>query len=320
MSAATLDVERRAVNHLLPYLKNKLLIDITMADIRQFIDAKLAAGITPRGVNMKLGTLRAILRRNHLWEPLRPDFTLLKEPKNQGKALTPSEDTALLAACRNSISRVLYPAAALARYAAMRHDEIRLLQWSQIDLDKAYLIVGASKTIHGEGRVVPLIGPAHEALIDWAAAFPNRQPSHYVFPRERYAFNPENGFTTVYRHDPTKAMGAWKKAWEAARRLAGVNVRFHDLRHTCITRWLERGMTIQMIAAIVGWSSSTMNLMSLRYGHFSVEALRAAMIGPGSKQMKNSSTKPASRRRRSRLHRPRSAIRGTVPEVNRKTK
>jgi integrase len=144
---------------------------------------------------------------------------MLKEPKSQGRALTPSEETDLLAACRESISRVLYPAVALALYAAMRRDEIRLLKWSQIvkwsqiDLDKAYLVVGASKTTHGEGRVIPLIGLAHEALIDWAAAFPNRQPSHYVFPLERYAFNSENGLTTVHRHDPTKPIGSWTKAW-----------------------------------------------------------------------------------------------------------
>jgi integrase len=280
VAPTTLGITARAIKHLSPFFRNKYLIDITMDDIDRFIEAMQKKGVTPRGINMKLATLRAILRRNHCWEALRPDFSMLDQPQNQGKALAASEDARVKTACRNSISRVLYPAWALARHAAMRRDEIRLLKWGQIDLNNAVLTVGASKTVHGEGRVIPLVGPALEALRDWASKFPNRLPDHCVFPRERYAFNTKKG-AVIYKQDPTKPIKSWRSAWVAARKRAQVRVRFHDLRHTCITRWLESGMTIQMIARIVGWSSSTMNEMSKRYGHFSVEALRAAMTrGP----------------------------------------
>ena len=61
-SASTMEVERRAVGHLLPFFKKKFIGDISVSDIKTFIDSKLASGISPRGVNMKLGTLRAVLR------------------------------------------------------------------------------------------------------------------------------------------------------------------------------------------------------------------------------------------------------------------
>jgi hypothetical protein len=47
--------------------------------------------------------------------------------------------------------------------------------------------VGERKTPNGKGRLVPLIGPALDAMKEWAAQFPNRQPERFVFPEEKYA-------------------------------------------------------------------------------------------------------------------------------------
>ncbi|MGH9353456.1 MAG: site-specific integrase, partial [Terriglobia bacterium] len=46
----------------------------------------------------------------------------------------------------------------------------------------------------------------------------------------------------VHSTDPTKAIGDWKEAWEAARKRARVSCRWHDLRHTACTRMLEAGV------------------------------------------------------------------------------
>lgn len=93
--------------------------------------------------------------------------------------------------------------------------------------------------------------------------------------------------------DPTKPIGSIKEAWEAARLraakiLAGLDhedeeiekagdkaeevkpfsCRFHDLRHTAVSRMLNAGVPITKVAKIVGWSGSTMVLMAKRYGAF----------------------------------------------------
>jgi integrase len=56
-----------------------------------------------------------------------------------------------------------------------------------------------------------------------------------------------------------------------------VAVRFHDLRHTAVTRMIAAGIPLPMIAKIVGWSAGTMAKMAARYGHFGMEELRGAM-------------------------------------------
>jgi integrase len=86
------------------------------------------------------------------------------------------------------------------------------------------------------------------------------------------------------------ACGACK--WETATLPVGLtSVRFHDLRHTAVSRMIAAGIPLPMIAKIVGWSAGTMAKMAARYGHFGIEELRGAVeaistpkIGAGSPQ------------------------------------
>ena len=175
------------IRHLEPFIGKKLLPQIDINDIEALRDHRRVHKASNRSINMTIETLRLILRRYGSWEKLRKDYKKLKEPDSVGKALSLEEEARLLDACRGSISRQLYPAATLGIYGGLRHDEIRLLRWEQIDLEKECLTVGDSKTVNGQGRLVPLIGPALEAMKEWAALFPNRKPKHFVFAKERYA-------------------------------------------------------------------------------------------------------------------------------------
>ncbi len=77
--------------------------------------------------------------------------------------------------------------------------------------------------------------------------------------------------------DPTRPIGEIKTGWGAAKKRAGVDARFHDLRHTTCTRLLERGASLAVVASIMGWSASTTAKMAKRYGHIGNEAQRAAL-------------------------------------------
>ena len=72
-------------------------------------------------------------------------------------------------------------------------------------------------------------------------------------------------------------IGRWKEAWEAAKIRAGVQCRFHDLRHTGCTRMLEAGVPFSVVATIMGWSASTTVRMAKRYGHIGHNAQRLAV-------------------------------------------
>jgi integrase len=188
-TGSTMEMQQRSVGHLLPYFRKLLLVDITIVHVKKFIDAKLAEAITPRGVNMKLETLRAILRRNNSWERIRPDFKMLRVKDDKGRDLTVAEEERLLAECRASISRVLFPAVVLARCTGMRRDETRLLQWRQVDLETGLLTLEMSKTEAGENRPVRLNVSALGVMKDWASKFPHRTPEHYIFAAEKYTIS-----------------------------------------------------------------------------------------------------------------------------------
>src|SRR5262249_7153795 len=55
------------------------------------------------------------------------------------------------------------------------------------------------------------------------------------------------------------------------------SVRFHDLRHSAVSRMITARVPLPIIAKIVGWSSGTMAKMAERYGHFGIEDLRSAV-------------------------------------------
>jgi integrase len=81
----------------------------------------------------------------------------------------------------------------------------------------------------------------------------------------------------VFYSDPRTAITSWKVAWTSARTSAGVSCRFHDLRHTTVTRLLERGVSFAVVATIMGWSPGTAVRMAKRYSHIGQSAQREAL-------------------------------------------
>ena len=57
---------------------------------------------------------------------------------------------------------------------------------------------------------------------------------------------------------------------------ASLECRFHDLRHTAVTRLLEGGIPYPVVASMMGWSAATAIRMAKRYGHIGSQALRDA--------------------------------------------
>ncbi len=103
-------------------------------------------------------------------------------------------------------------------------------------------------------------------------------PGHYVFPWARSK-----------KYDPTRPMVTFKTAWTNVRRMAKVNVRFHDLRHTLITKLAESGAGDETIMAIAGHVSRR---MLSRYAHIRTEAKRRALEATATKPIPPSTEQP----------------------------
>ena len=100
----------------------------------------------------------------------------------------------------------------------------------------------------------------------------------------------DNFDANITGSEPSKAVGTLKTAWHTAKKLAGIKARWHDLRHTAVTRLLESGQTLPMVASIMGWSPSTTVRTAQRYGHISTEARRAAMEAMNTARIRTTNT------------------------------
>jgi integrase len=270
-------IEKTNLSHLSAEFGRFLLPDIAARHIARYQQKRLAEGPSPKTVNLEIGTLRAIMRHHGLWAGIQQAVKMLPVDDDIGKALPHEEERALLDACAKSRSRSLSPFVILAIETGARYGVVRTLQWKRVDFSNQCLQFGKDKTVSGTGRFVPLSPRAMASLQFWAQQFPNRQPDHYVFPSERYGASGDDFRTCVYSSDPEKPMARFKASWEKAKKDAKVKCRFHDLRHTAISRMIDAGVPLPKIAKIVGWAPATMVRMAARYGHFTLESLREAV-------------------------------------------
>ena len=155
----------------------------------------------------------------------------------------------LLTACGSN--PLLNAVVTLALNTALRKNEIRTLRWSQIDFEKRTVTVGRAKTQAGSGRVIPLNQLAFGALAKWAGRLVESKAEDYVFPACQAA-GIERKNPDMERIDPSRPIKSWRSTWRAALRRAGLQIRFHDLRHICITKLAESQASEHTLMAIAG--------------------------------------------------------------------
>ena len=304
IAASTAGIYECALGHLLPVLGGRLLQDLDGQDVARYQQQRQAAGASGRTVNMEVGALRQIMRRYRLWGNVQPDVKMLPESASPGVAITREQETRLLEECAASRARALYTFVVLAIETGARYNVIRTLQWKRVDFAGRCLQWGKDKTPTGTGRMVPLSQRAAMVLEQWAAGFHERKPEHFVFPSERYGGAGREGQqgsrkdaafagAKVYGTDPTRPLGDFKEAWEAARKRAGLSLRMHDCRHLAASRMLDAGVALPKVAKILGWAPSTMAHMAARYGHFRLEELRDAVETISAPESKTGAGSPA---------------------------
>jgi integrase len=133
-----------------------------------------------------------------------------------------------------------------------RKGEIEGLRWSEVDFERTCLRLADSKT---GARYVPL-GAA--ALLCLKSVRP-QAGSIFVFPGAG---------------DPEKHYVGTPKVWEAVRAAAGLpNVRLHDLRHTFASFGAAGGLSLPLIAALLGHKDVK---TTQQYAHLADSPVKAA--------------------------------------------
>jgi integrase len=275
---SNISIQEFNLKHLSAYFGSILLADITPQDIGKYQGLRQNEGASNRTINMEISTLRMMMKSARLWGPISEDVRMLPERHDVGRALTPDEERRLLAACRKSPQRALHTAVVVFCNTGLRNAELRRARWHQVDFLRAEFRVGNAKTEGSEGRIIPLNQAAMGALKEWKSRWPNARPADFIFPTEKLVFKgegtAEQGVMTAYDVDPSKPLGAWKRAWTTAKKEAGVECRIHDLRHHFISALAQTQTPDATIQAISGHLSRK---MLEHYSHVRLETKRRAV-------------------------------------------
>lgn len=277
-SKSNVSIQEFNLKHLSASFGSMLLADITPQHIGKYQGIRQKEGASNRTINIEVSTLRMMMKAARLWAAISEDVRMLPERHKIGKALSRAEESRLLAACRKSPSRSLYPAVIIYANTGLRSAELRGARWSQMDFLKSEFQVGKAKTAGSEGRIVPLNHAALTAFKEWRSRWPDARPNDYIFPSEKLVFkgegSPERGEMTPYAIDVAKPLGSWRRAWNTAKKEANVECRLHDLRHSFVSKLAETQTSDSTIQAISGHLSRK---MLEHYSHIRAEAKRAAV-------------------------------------------
>ncbi len=272
------------VSRLIEEFGPRLICDIGEQEIGDLQRKRLAAGKSARTVNFEVSMLRQVLKKHRLWSSIADNVTHLRERKDVGRAITPNDERKLLEAIMRSRSPALLPLFILSVDSGLRASEVRALRrtdfalrWKDDVIESGLLTVPTSKTEAGTGRAVPLTRRTCAALTLWLARFRDVPPNSYVFPRHSIGLAGNERLAHFHEVDFDRSIGQWKKAWKIACRVAKVSYRWHDCRHTFITRLAENPkVSEETIRALAGHVSKK---MLERYSHIRISAKKVAIAG-----------------------------------------
>ncbi len=255
-------------NHAKPALGRLRLQTLTPAHVRGLYREKLDSGLSPSTVQYIHVTLNKALKQavadglipRNVCEAVKPP----RPQKREIAPLSPDQARRFLEACQGEQLEALF---VLAVHTGMRQGELLGLHWEDVDLEAGALRVRRALAQTNDGPVltapkgaksrrrIKLTGAAVEALKRHKAA-QNAERLRFgglwedrglVFPNRTGRFLSPSLLTD----------GPLKRPLERA----GLSpIRFHDLRHTCATILLSRGVHAKLVQELLGHATISITL------------------------------------------------------------
>lgn len=252
--------------HILPALGSVPAQKLTADQVQTFYSRKLAAGCSPRTVQLCHLRLSQALKQAVRWNILTRNVCDLVQPPRvtykRGDVWNVTEGRHFLDA---AASDSLHPFWLLALKTGMRRGELLGLRWRDLDLDRGMAHVRQSVIVYAGApciqtpktataqRAVKLSADVVAALREHRKAWLERrlataewQDTDLIFcTRTGGPINPNNV----------------ARAYEAIIRRAGVRrIRFHDLRHTHATWLLQSGQPVKVVSERLGHAKVSITL------------------------------------------------------------
>jgi integrase len=214
-------------------------LDITADRINAYKEQRLADNLEPGSVNRELAALRRMfslaVRAGKL--PNRPHIALLNESGNVREGFLEPAD--FEAVCGH-LPSYLQDAARFAYLTAWRVGAVRALEWRDVDFRARTLQLRASSAKNKRAKVIPLVGDLLVLL-------------------ERRAAERDPACSFVFAGRDGGQLGDFRKAWDRARKAAGVRgLLFHDLRRSAARNAIRSGVPEQVVMELGGWRTRSM--------------------------------------------------------------
>lgn len=247
----------------------RTLDQLTPADVERY-KADRVKTVEPGTVNRDLMVLKRLynlilkgrlLPDTKIVESLPTRIALMRENNKRLRYLSGKEYAEILMACerlkqkrRTCLrTRVLDMKSIIvtAVHTGMRRNEVLGLKWSDVDLGGRVITIHEGKW--GSSRHVPI----NSVLAKTLEGVPRHIESPFVF------YHREQGDSAGHRFMELK------RAWRRVLKEASIdNLRFHDLRHTCASWLVMKGVPLQTVQQILGHKSF---VTTLRYAHMAPE-------------------------------------------------
>lgn len=248
--------------HIKPTLGKVKLEKLNALQLEKLYRDKLNAGLSPRRVQYIHVTIKKALKDAARLQLIKTNVAeAVKAPKLVRSEITPltrDQSKALLDAAKDDKLYALY---ALAVTTGMRQGELIGLQWKDIDPTAGTLRVNRSvyngvisppKTIAGH-RSIRLSKLALNALKTHRTRQAQQRISEWVF--------------STSKGTPISCHNLHNRSWKPLLKKAGLphTTRFHDLRHSCISLLLARGVPAKVVSEMAGHADVSITLST--YGH-----------------------------------------------------
>jgi integrase len=261
--------------HIAPALGRVKLKALTPAHLQSFYQAKLNAGMASSSVRFMHAVAHRALKQAHRWRLVHENVAAATDsPKPRPNEIRPldAEQTKRLLDSASEAGDDLEALYVVAVTAGLRIGELLGLRWEDVDLERGTMhvrrILSRAKSgprfttpKNGKGRSITLTRRAVEALRS------HRKRQNEVRLRSGSAWQDDGLVFASVKGTPltrdTVDRRSFKPLLERAR--LPRSTRLHDLRHTCATLLLSRGVHPTFVQELLGHATVAMTLD--RYSH-----------------------------------------------------
>ena len=257
-------------NHVKPTLGRVKLKKLAALDVQTFYRNRLDAGLSHSTVNKIHTVFHKALSQAVRWSLIPRNVTeMVKAPApmpEEMHPLSPEETRRLLEAARSDRLEALY---ILAVHTGMRRGELLGLKWSDVDLRNATVSVRRTLMRIDNGKRVALGEPKTkrsrrtirltEAAVEALRAHLRRQLREIEILGDGYI---DQGLVfTTQVGTPINPSNLRQRSLAPLLERAGLpHIRFHDLRHTCATLLLGRGVHPKFVQELMGHATIAITL------------------------------------------------------------